>query len=1166
MGLTFSQQSAVDFEGNSLLVSAAAGSGKTFVLSQRVVRKLTDPDLHIDADRLMILTFTEAAAAEMRTRITRGLREKLAKDPQNALVRRQLLLLPSARISTIHSACLSIIRENFHALGIDPLSGVAQEGRLALIKSEMLEDFIEEVYTRAENDKDIQHLIEYFTGSGKDRELFETVDELSAFLEKMPYPEHFVAKALAGSDGVYTMLSGTDIKSTLLTKLSRIISGYDRLIEKASVSEPLVNCYMSDRDFVKLLYKALETEGFDSAVARTKGFKFVTHPSRKSDSVPQHSSLKHMRDLLKDEVKEFIEDYLFDYEKTLLCDRAEEQSLLSTLLPLCMELNGRLFEKRAKNRLLSYDDIEKYALALVIKTDDGVNFEKTELAKTLSEGIDEIIIDEYQDCNLAQDLIFYALSKDSKNIFMVGDVKQSIYRFRGAKPDIFVGRQKNSVPFTEDCSAQSPTRIDLNCNFRSTPQILSFVNGVFERVMKEGIGGIDYTDGHALVTHESVIPDTDCDISVEIVIPDVEDRFSKEIRRAYESRYVAKRIKELVSSGALITDTKTGEKRKIRYSDIAILMRAPNNDAVFFEKALDELGIGCVSSALSENFFETAHVMATVAFLQTLDNPYNEIPLVTLMYSDYFSFTVNELGQIRAEGKRLAFYDAVKAYAGKDAKTKAFVDTLEYLRAAALTTDVYGIISAAYEKSGIFLKTSKKKNAAEIRANLMQLADLAADFESSRYRGLFAFIDYVVKISEYKKDAAPARIKTNDDCVSIMSVHKSKGLEYPVVFMSGTASLRMSSPKLPLRFGEQTGISLAVRDFKNHRGFNSFCENFIQQKEKENDTAEYLRLLYVALTRAKNRLYITACSDVNALERTVTEADFCQGSPLEFDILSKPSFLKWILFSLYGTKDYRKLCAFCGVETVGIGQEKTARLGYEIFGSDEQTDKTDDAFGKDTGFDKDYVKDMLSRKYAFEKSTEIPAKLSVSEIKRKGAAKTVFYKPVFMSGRAVGKDVGNATHSFLQFCDFSKIKDRGSFEKELARLVEYEFITERSASLTDGDAITAFLTSDRMRRLIASGTCKKEDRFIFTLPAREVTDIDSDEPVVIQGIIDCWFVVDNRAVIVDYKTDLVKDESELIGRYKTQLDMYERAIYENYNLETGDKLIYSFCLQKFIKL
>jgi ATP-dependent helicase/nuclease subunit A len=269
---------------------------------------------------------------------------------------------------------------------------------------------------------------------------------------------------------------------------------------------------------------------------------------------------------------------------------------------------------------------------------------------------------------------------------------------------------------------------------------------------------------------------------------------------------------------------------------------------------------------------------------------------------------------------------------------------------------------------------------------------------------------------------------------------------------------------------------------------------------------------------------------------------------------------------MYNTKSYRDLCAFCGVETQGVGQDTVATVRFEIT-KDEPEESS--ALQKESDFeiiDKEKIKTLLSRNYAFEKSTEIPAKLSVSEIKRKSASKTTFYKPAFMSDSVSGKDVGTATHSFLQFCDFSAITDYASFEKERQRLIDFEFITERFANLTDGEGVTAFLTSPKMRELVKTGTCKKEQKFIFTLPAREVTDIDSDEPVVIQGIIDCWFVVDNKAVIVDYKTDYVKTEAELIDRYKTQLDMYERAIFENYGIETQDKYIYSFCLKKFIKL
>lgn len=1160
MNLTPMQSLARDLEGNSILVSAAAGSGKTSVLSKRVIRKLTDPENHCDANRLMILTFTNAAAAEMRERISKQLRDMVVADPKNTLARRQLLLLSGAKICTIHSACLDLIRQNFHRLNIDPQFSIAEENRLALMRTEALDEFVDGIYDRT--DDGVLQLLDYFARGRDDSALVSAVDYASNFLKNLPYPEQFIEKNRKTDPGTpFDILFGDALYSYLTQTLGSIIEGYTALAKNACDYHKLADFYIAESDDIACILKFVTARDFDGAFFAASEIKFKTHP-RKPKDAENWQFFSERRKLLKERTNELIRDFLYADSKTILADREQELLVITTLLNLANEFNQTLFESRKQKRLMSFDDIEKYALELLVKNNGG-SFEKTELAKELSEQLDEIIVDEYQDCNFTQNLIFTALSKDSKNIFAVGDVKQSIYRFRGAQPDIFLKKQNESISVTDSSNVDKPMRVDLSCNFRSDIKILDFVNKVFDTLMTKSRGGIDYKDSHRLTQLAPQNDDPNAKVAINVIFSD--DVRSKLPSLQAEADSVAKKIKALVLSGECITDG--GKPRPIRYDDIAILMRAPKSDGAIFEQALKANGVGCINNNPSENYLDTEEVTGVLAFLQVIDNPYNDIPLVTLMYSDFFGFSANELAKIRSNNRYSLFFDAVKAYAKTDVKTANFVKTVEYLRNLSMTTDVYGIISAVYEKSGILLRLSSVADGDSKKANLMMLLDYASKFESGRYRGLFAFINYIVKLIDRKDSIPAARLKKSDDCVSILSIHGSKGLEYPVVFLVGSAIPVNHIEREQTLLDSELGVGGYTRNKVRHVDFSSISRNLICEHQSKSELYEELRLLYVALTRAKKRLYITACAGVSSIERAVNGVRYCATEPSVIDFETSPSYFKWMLFSLKNTPFFKKLCDILSQPTPEVTEPDT--FEYDISFYEADTAETENSIQvKPFDIDLQKARSLIMRSYAFENSTFIPAKLSVSEIKgiKSETKPQSFKKPRFMQKGVTGTDRGNATHEFLQFCDFSKITNTATFEKERLRLGGQEFITPHQSELVDSQGIIDFITSDIMQRLVALNTCKKEDRFIFTLPASEVTDINSNEPVVIQGIIDCWFEKEGTAVIVDYKTDRVTDESELISRYKVQLDMYEKALLKIHSIPTSAKYIYSFCLKKFIKL
>ena len=1096
------QQLAIDLEGNSLLVSAAAGSGKTSVLTQRVIKKLTDSKNPVSADSLMILTFTEAAAAEMRSRIMKGIRKLVKEQPDNSFLRRQLMLLPSARISTIHSACLNIVRTNFQLLDIDPQFTIGDENKLELMKITELDDYLEEVYANALTDSKVADVIEYFAKGKTDTSLSGAVYSTSKALSKQPYEKEFI-------DYVCNITAEQSMDSVidhLILQTEDIISRYEKLIEDAAEFEKAVNVYSDERDFVCLVKKYLKEKNIDKVYELLDGYKFVSHPKRKGDVPTKIWNLyKDTRNEQKERVISIKDDYIYAEPCTLLNDRKAELEVIKTFLDICNTFNERLADKRKKQRMLSFDDIEKYALELLIAGFENGKPVKTALAKELSENIDEIIVDEYQDCNRIQNLIFSALSKDDTNIFMVGDIKQSIYRFRGAQPQVFLEKQLMSVPVNEYAPLTVPSRVDLSRNFRSNERILGFVNSVFKPIMTGECGGIDYSDGHSLYPNPDA-PKSKSDVEVHILVSANGRATNKASKMEAEAKYVADKISKLLESGKVF-DGENKTYRPVAPSDIAVLMRAPKRDGAIFEEAFINAKIPFVNNNPSENYLETAEVRSVLAYLQVINNPYEDIPLVTLMYSDFFSFAPQELAQIRANSKNALFYDAVKAYAEKDAKTASFVKTLDYLRTLSLTTDVYGLISAVYESSGILLKLSEKEKGDEMKANLMHLLDYAEGFERDRYRGLYAFINYILKLTENADSIPAARLKKTGGSVNIMSIHGSKGLEFPIVFFVCAGNDIQSKGVPDIMLDDELGVGGYIRDNQKHRNFSSFTRNLILSKDREQNQNEAMRLMYVAMTRPINSLYITGVMSENSLERAVNSVYMCSAKPKKYDVSSSPSYIKWMLYSLMKTKQAENLCTFCGVPCDLCTSDGFADVFVENVTDIETWQQPLPEKTVKSTLTADKVKEFVSREYKYACDTLLPSKLSVSEIKGMRRAeedveqsfkkRSFFKKPSFLN-RVSGTDRGNATHRFLQFCDFEKITDMNSLLAEKQRLVDFEFITEKEAEFVDCEKILRFLLSDTMKELGQFGKCFKEQRFLFTLPAKEITDTDSESEIIVQ--------------------------------------------------------------------
>lgn len=1152
MNFTKEQSQAIELHGNSLLVSAAAGSGKTAVLTERVVEKLC-ADKPVDASRLMILTFTEAAAHEMRSRISKKLRERLKTHRDPDLIKRQISMLPQTQISTIHAACLSLIRKNFEQLGIDPRFSVAEEAYLTLMKKEALDDFVETLYEEAESDSVTKLVIDTMFVHKNDKTFVKALASGSAFLDKIPFARLFI-------DNIDKRQIIDAALEILKVKLKSVCDGYSRI---ATAGLGGVSEWFDTESYpIALVYSAVNRGDFDGAVEAARSVVFKNFYRPKDLPKENWPTYQNLRKSLKDAFCELRDKFLFANEAQMLSDRGVELPVLKGYLELCERFNEILRKRRLSERILSYDDLEKYTLDLLIESYDGKTLVKTDAARELSEFYEEIIVDEYQDCNLVQELIFCALSRDEKNIFAVGDVKQSIYRFRGAEPSLFLGRQKQSSYPEGDGELLQKTKIDLFCNFRSHKTVLDFINGIFYMLMS-GERDIDYSEGHELIASDLYGESKAANVDMLLYVAS-DKKMNSATRVEAEAIGVARKIKQLIGK-EYIYDTGEKKERLIRASDIAVIMRAPKTNGMIYERALEREGLSCINNNPSEKYLDTQEVREALAFLQVINNPYDDIPLITVMYSDYFNFTTDELGKIRAGKKYSLFYDAVREYAKTDKKTEEFLRLLTELRTLSLSSSLYGLISTMYEKTAILTRILTKKNGAKKRANLLMLPDLASGFESGGYKSLFSFITYLIKLSEQDEKMPVSRIRDNPDCIKLMSIHKSKGLEFPVVFFVNTTAKISLSAETGVILSPPSDAGGKITDKVNHRFFDGLAYNIIADNEKRDSLNEYMRLLYVALTRAGSRLYITGSLKVDYALELIAECEMSGGAPSAFDIETNASFFKWALLPYIRTAGANRLRAFAGLETVS-GDKAFDTDVVEI--TPEQSDtETDQSQGDESNYrySEDEIVRLITRNA---KISDIPAKLSVSEIKNLGKSEktATMKKPRFMSGGTTGADRGSATHKFLQFCNFLSVGTKEGFEKEKERLVDYEFITQSDADLVDKEGIIRFVNTDRMRSLISNYNMRKEERFMFSLPASEILDTDSNELVTLQGVLDCLFENGTEAVIVDYKTDRVSDENELIERYGIQLDMYARAIKINEGLETTEKLIYSFALEKFINV
>lgn len=1260
MGMKFTpeQQRVIELHNSNILVSAAAGSGKTAVLVERIIRMICDGEHPADIDRLLIVTFTNAAAAEMRERIAAGITARLETDPGNEHIQKQSALLHNAQITTIDSFSLFLIRNHFNEIGLDPDFRVADEGEIKLLQQEVLAQLLEDAYAGQfvpEAPEQFHACVEYFCPGGRESVLEQHILNLSRYAGSFPWPAEWLEERKNDyAAGDMEALVHSDYGQYLTERVNRTVEGcLEKLREVKRLCElpdgPYMYGELTEAE-IEQLERLTSCKDLEEQAAKVPTVTFGRLPSKKDDSVDP--AKRELAKAIRNSVKDTLSDLSESYFKTPL-ELAVEQGKacrepLRILLDLVLEFDRRLLAAKQERHLIDFSDMEHYALQILLKREKveesgGTGTDRTEtkyrivpsdVAMEYRQYFQEILIDEYQDSNLVQEYLLSAISGEEEgryNRFMVGDVKQSIYKFRLARPELFLEKYDTYQETGDLC------RIDLAKNFRSRIQVVDAVNDVFSRIMRREIGGIAYDDKAALYPGAGYPAQEDPAYGSELLLirkPEKGEREESGIGeqhaegagvlvdydnvRQLEALAIAAHIKQLKGS-LKVMEKSTGELRPVRYSDMVILLRTTSGWDEEFKKILEQQGIPVYITSKT-GYFGALEVQELLQFLRVLDNPRQDIPLFGVMQSVFGGFTQEEIAQIRSGGeghsrKRMTLYEALKevAQSGRTEDTELsikandFLQRIDHYRNLTPYTSIRDLLQRILDDYDYLNYVTALPTGSKRRANVEMLLTKASAFEKTSYFGLFHFIRYMEQLEKYDVDYGEAdTLDENADVVRIMSIHKSKGLEFPVVFVSGLSKrFNMQDANQSLIVDMDLGVAVdyvdSVRRIKNK----TLRRAVLSAKMKEDNLAEELRVFYVALTRAREKLILTAVLDkadekwelaqMTGQER-LTYLDFCEaGSYMDFllPILPKTG----IAVKTLRTED---LAAEELGEQLRMG-DRREQLRLIACGETPLTGDPEENERKLM-----HLRERFAYQYPHPGLQKLYTKTTVSELKIAAMAEkdeaafhtfeekeVVPYIPGFRreQEKVSGAVRGNAFHRVMELLDFMYVfVESGLFEKcpgdyetyrkrldaerlknRLEEFLQRETIslrlTEEYAKAVSLPKILNFLEQElayRMWRAQEQGLLYREQPFVLGIDAKRLDpDLPEGEKVLIQGIIDVFFIEDGEIVLLDYKTDVIDSLEALWNRYNVQIQYYEEALTKLMQMPVKERILYSFYLEKY---
>lgn len=1163
---TEAQQNAINSREGTILVSAAAGSGKTSVLVQRVIERITDDKNPCDADKLLIVTFTKAAAFEMRNRISQKVAEMIEDDPDNMYLRRQQVLLTKAHISTIHSFCSEIIRENFYKLNISKNFRIADTNEMTILRDESVQYVLSKLYENG--NEDFINFVEAFSTGKDDSKLVSVINTLYDFIRSHPFPDLWLdekASMYEEKNNVLNTLWGQTIikyaNSAVEYCISLTKNALDLIKEDSVIEKAYRDSFLSDLAGLRGLKLAIEEEVWDTISNRITLFEFAKlKPLRGYKDDPLKIKVCNNRDEVKATIKK-ISKLFYSREKRCIEDIAHLEPIVKVLFKAVKMFSEKLDEFKLQKNVADFGDLEHWMIRLLVKPDGKGGYIKTEDAKSLSEKFAEIMVDEYQDTNEAQDIIFRALSKNEENLFVVGDVKQSIYRFRQAMPEIFLNRKEKYRNFDPKVK-NYPAKIILDKNFRSRNGITDAVNFVFRQIMSKQIGQIDYNNEEKLVSAASYNKKNDPDTRIDII--DLSKNEDEDID-IVEARYISKIIMEMISENYKIKD---GDKeRPVTYKDFCILLRSANKHASVYARELQLNSIPAWSD-VSGSFFEKIEISVMVSLLKVIDNTVQDIPILSVLLSPIFGFTPDKLSEIRLVDKDIPLYFALKKLADSgDEQCNNFISQIEEYRRMSSVIPSDKLISYIYDKSGYESMVQSMKDGELRLANLRLLMEYAKKYELSGYKGLSGFIRFINKLERKKTDLEPAStVNENANVVRIMSIHRSKGLEFPICIIAG-CSRKFNMDKGEILLHPHLGLGVKLRSHDNIVQYTTMARESVSIAIENDSISEELRILYVAMTRAKEKLIlINSVKDIpktlGKLSAKLTDSD----SISPYIVRNSSSFSDWILSCALrhpsGT-ELREIANCMPGIMINDNNKWDIRLTYEKYEFDSKIENGDvDSVEYDIKLINEIDK-RFNFVYPKKELKDIPNKISASILASEHNLKNTLKRPEFVKSAGLSaKEKGIVLHNFMQFSDY-KVASINP-EKEIERLVKNGFISEQQGSAIDIRKINRFFKSDLAKRILSSNHILREFRFTVDIPAKLLQDgLINDEKVILQGAIDCAFIEDDKIVVVDYKSG-IPDDCEVVNDYLNQLKLYKYALEKCVKKKVKECLIYSFSDDKVI--
>ena len=1179
---TREQLQAIKTKGNNLLVAAAAGSGKTAVLVERVIYKI----LHdkIDVDQLLVVTFTNAAASEMRERILEAIYKKLEEEPENEHLQKQIGLISRANICTIDAFCLEIVKNYFYEIDCSPNFRILDTAELELMKQEVLEDLLEQKYEK--EDTEFLSLLETYTTYSSDEPLKDLIQNIHNFLQSNPFPQEWLEKQVEkyNLQDIHTDFVETIWGSIIFSQLKEeLLDAKLQLqqLKKNMVKFPEIAKFMLviDQD-IQLVETILQCKNWDNLYQVSSTCKFEKWPVDKKITLGEKELAKEKRDAIKAQVKKILEK-IDCTSMQALEDIKAMYPILKSIEKIIIEYETLLKQAKKEKDVVDFSDVEHMALEILLQKDEKGAYVPTEVAKKYQQKFVEIAIDEYQDSNLVQESILTSISKDN-NIFMVGDVKQSIYKFRQARPELFLKKYENYAPVEESILDNKGSIIQLFQNFRSRKNILDTTNLIFANIMSKALGEIDYTKKEYLNLGAS-FDETKEDIigtPTEIVLIENNKETEQEITEEpvqnieLEAKWVAKKIKEFIAQKKKVWDKKIGY-RPITYRDMVILLRSTKDKATAFETELANQGIPVYSDSSME-YLNSIEIQTIMNLLKVIDNSTVDIPLVSVLRSEIGDFTDNELMQIRLNSLQGSFYDAMQEYITMQEnslkeKIQNFFAKVNKWRKEAEYLALDELIWNIYLETGYYHYSSLMPDGILRQANLKLLFEKAKQYVKTNSQGLYHFIRFIEKVKNSSNDLSAAKlIGENEDVVRIMSIHKSKGLEFPLVFLcNAQKKCNMQDLNSPIIIHQDLGLGANYIDSKRKLQYDTFAKEAIQIQTKKEIISEEMRILYVALTRAKEKLIITGV--VQNIEENLQEKEqileaYKEDKYLPPQLIKKhPSYLDWIelVYLKNKEKDILELKKIKMEDILAVEEnvKKEIKIPEEFISNAELKRKEE-------------ILTKLNWQYSNKELTKIEGNTSVSKVKNieteKGLETFTISSPLFMQEQnrpLTPTQKGTLLHLCMQNLN---VKEEYTLEK-INKLIEtlqlQKKITQVEANNINVNAILHFVKSNIFQELRNAKLVEREKPFYIYLPANEIMEVSTKEKILVQGVIDLFYINQKgELILVDYKTDYIQQEQILIERYKKQLDLYKQALEEALSRRVDKIYIYSTSLNKAINV